>query len=174
MTFAASRPISADKLSIRYVDAFADLPAAGSVLLGTQVFVVADNTYYIAQPSATAPHAASWRAAGSTIGVNGKVATLLGGISVPVRVENNPVNVTVTDDDYIIEYRQGALGAPVTVNMPSPAAAIGRTLIIKSAGAANGAGPINLSATVDNAAASIATPYGSLRVYSDGIEWLSC
>ena len=160
MTFAASRPISADKLSIRYVDAFADLPAAGSVPLGTQIFVQADNSYYIAQPSATAPHAASWRAAGVSIGVNG---------SVPVRTIGD-ANGSVTADDFIVEFNV-ALTAPRTLDL-TPAETLGRTLIIKSNNAVNGANVVNLSATVDGAAGQLPQPYSSLFIYYDGTRWL--
>lgn len=169
MTFAASRPISADKLSIRYVDAFADLPAAGSVPLGTQIFVQADNSYYIAQPSATAPHAASWRAAGVSIGVNGSVATLLGGLQVPVRTIGD-ANGSVTADDFIVEFNV-ALTAPRTLDL-TPAETLGRTLIIKSNNAVNGANVVNLSATVDGAAGQLPQPYSSLFIYYDGTRWL--
>lgn len=173
MPFNTSAPISADNLSIRYFDALIDLPAASSVPLGTRAYVTAESTYYVVQPSPTAPHAGSWVADGpGSIGVANAVVPVLGGIRTPPK-QVGDASYSVIDDDYLIEFN-AALSAPRTITLPAPnLAAPGRMLIIKSANAVNGANVINTSLNIDGAAGSIAAPYGALRIYDSGTQWLS-
>lgn len=173
MPFNTSDPISADNSATRYVDALLDLPAATSVPLETRIFVAAENTYYIAQPSATAPHAASWVAAGpGSIGVANAVAPILGGLRLPPK-QVGDANYSVIDDDLFIEFN-ALLSAPRTITMPAPnLASPGRVLIIKSSNAANGANVINLSQTIDGAVTQISAPYGVVRAIDNGSQWVS-
>jgi hypothetical protein len=172
MPFATSAPISANNLSNRYVDAVSQLPPATSVPLGTRIWVEGEKSFYVAQPSAIAPHAASWMPDGpGLIGISNGISAILGGLRLPLRQIAN-VDYTVKNDDVIVEY-DVALTADRTLTIPFPnPVAPGRVLILKLSGAP-GAFKVNLSATVDGVSSALTVQYQVIRIYDSGLQWLS-
>lgn len=86
------------------------------------------------------------------------------------------INYTVQVDDYLIAYT--ALAAPRTVTLPTAALVTGQTYIIKDEAGAASTNNVTVTTTggqtIDGGAnKAITANYGSLTVYSNGINWLS-
>jgi len=92
------------------------------------------------------------------------------------RTPVSDINYTVTASDYVVAY--ASLTAARTVTLPTAVGITGRQYIIKDESGNAGTSNISVTGTggqtIDGSATkSLTTPYGVLRLYSNGANWFS-